>query len=92
MHPHYRPTKYHSVDDVPDELVKRHSKRDPNNMIYQTQRWVDFKKKQILFSQQDGVPIYLRTPRGRFTYYFLWAGVTFGFFYNIYLFRKFTNK
>lgn len=87
-----RPTKYFSIDDVPDDMVKKYSKRDPDNLLYKSRRWVDFKKKQILFSQNDGVPNYLRTPKARFAYYGVWATVFFTTCYNIYSFNKFYYK
>lgn len=69
----YHKTKYHKLSDIPDKYIKLYSERDPNNKIYQTRRWYDFKKRQILFSQHDGVPVYLRTPRMRFFYYTSWV-------------------
>lgn len=89
---HLRPTKYRTIHDIPDSMVKTYSERDPENMIYKTRRWVDFKKKQILFCQQDGVPMYLRTARSRFIYYSIWAGAFGSFFYNIYVYKKYNKK
>lgn len=89
---HVKPTKYFSIHDIPDEMVQTYSKRDPDNKFYQTRRWVNFKKKQILYTQQDGVPSYLRTLPKRVLYYSLWAS-TFGLFaLNIYRFNYHTNK
>lgn len=85
-------TKYFTIDDIPDELIPRSSKRDPNNRVYETRRWVNFKKKQILFSQNDGVPNYLRTRLGRFGYYGIWVSTISCFFGNIYLLNKYTSK
>lgn len=87
-----RPTKYFSIDDIPDSMVKTYSKRDPNNMLYKTRRWVDFKKEQILYTQPDGVPIHLRTPRARFVYYGLWTGSITMLFVNIWVLNKNLNK
>lgn len=87
-----KPTKYRTIHDIPDELIPTYSKRDPDNQIYKTRRWVNFKKKQILFQQQDGVPNYLRTPHGRATFYFLCASVGTMFFYNIYKLNYYMNK
>lgn len=91
-HEHFKPTKYFSIDDIPDDMVKKYSKRDPDNLIYKSRRWVDFKKKQILYTQNDGVPNYLRTAKGRFAYYGLWAGMLFSTCANIYVFNKNYNK
>lgn len=87
-----KPTKYRSIDEIPDELISKTSKRDPDNAVYRTRRWVDFKKKQILFTQNDGVPNYLRTPAGRYTYYFVWASSIGLFFFNIYNFNSHQKK
>lgn len=86
------PTKYHSIHEIPDELVQTYSKRDPNNKIYETRRWVNFKKKQILYQQNDGVPNYLRGPFGRSIYYITWVGSISLLFYNFYKWNEFTNK
>lgn len=80
-------TKYHSIDDIPDEMVRTYSRRDPNNKIYQTRRWVNFKKRQILYNQPDGIPNYLRTPMGRFSYYTVWAASIGLLFYNAYTYK-----
>lgn len=88
----FKATKYHSIDDIPDELISRTSKRDPENAIYRTRRWVDFKKKQILFTQNDGIPNYKRTLAGRYTYYAIWASSIGLFFFNIYRFNQHTKK
>lgn len=85
-------TKYHSIDEIPDELIPRYSKRDPDNMLYQTRRWVNFKKKQILFTQNDGVPNYLRTRGGRFAYYGCWTLTFCSLFYSIYTLNYLTSN
>lgn len=87
-----KPSKYRTIDEIPDELILKTSKRDPDNAVYRTRRWVDFKKKQILFSQNDGVPNYLRTTAGRYTYYFIWASALGSFCYNIYKFNSLQKK
>lgn len=87
-HDAVKPTRYHTIDDIPDELIPRYSKRDPDNQVYRTRAWVNFKKKQILFQQQDGVPNYLRTRLGRYGYRALWGATIGTLFYNIYLFNK----
>lgn len=83
-----KPTKYYSIDDIPDDIIPRFSKRDPDNDIYKTRRWVDFKKRQILYQQRDGVPSHVRTPFRRFNHYGMIASVFGLFFYNIYVFNK----
>lgn len=90
-HAHYEKTKYQSIHEIPDELVKTYSKRDPNNPLYKTRRWVNFKKKQILFQQNDGVPGHMRTPISRFIWRATWMGSIGVFCYNIYLFNKYNN-
>lgn len=85
-------TKYFSIHDVPDELVSQYSKRDPDNKIYQTRRWVNFKKKQILFQQRDGVPGYMRTTMGKITYRLLWVGTVGCLAYNIYTLNRLMSK
>jgi phosphatidate phosphatase APP1 len=87
-----KPTKYRTIHDIPDELIPRTSKRDPENMMYQTRRWVNFKKKQILFQQQDGVPNYLRTPASKAMFYFACSSLAVGTVLNIYLLNHFMNK
>jgi len=82
------PTKYHSIDDIPDELVRKYSKRDPDNKIYQTNRWMKLKKYQILYQQNDGVPAWKRTRLARINYYSLWAATWGVFFWNIYTWNK----
>lgn len=91
-HEHYEKTKYHSIHEVPDELIKTYSKRDPNNPVYRTRRWVNFKKKQIMFQQNDGVPGFMRTPISRFIYRTTWMGSVGLLFYNFYLWNKYTSK
>jgi hypothetical protein len=86
-----KPTKYRSIHEIPDELIPRYSKRDPDNMMYRTRRWVNFKKKQILFQQQDGVPNYLRTPTSRALFYFVCASCAGTFVWNIYKLNKYMN-
>lgn len=81
-------TKYHSIDDIPDSMIRTYSKRDPDNKVYQTRRWVNFKKKQILYNQPDGIPNYLRTPAGRYSYYGMFAASFALLFYNIYTYKK----
>lgn len=90
--PVLKPTKYHSIQDIPDEMVKTYSKRDPNNPIYKTRRWVDWKKKQILYSQNDGIPPYLRTPIKRAFYYGAWTSTWLLFAYNMYCIKKYYLK
>lgn len=85
-------TKYFSIHDIPDEMVQTYSKRDPDNKLYQTRRWVNFKKKQILFQQKDGVPHYMRTTLGKFTYRFIWAATFTSLAYNIYCLNKKLSK
>jgi len=87
-----QPTKYHSIDEIPDELVQKYSKRDPNNPLYRSRRWVNLKKRQILFGQLDGVPIHLRTFKRRVWYYGLWTATISSFFYTIYKFKQVCNK
>lgn len=87
-----RKTKYHSIDEIPDSLVMRDSKRDPDNKIYKTRRWYDFKKKQILFTQNDGVPSHLRTPLRRFSYYSIYTSAFVMLGYNFYLYNYYTSK
>ena len=87
-----KPTKYRTIHDIPDSLISRYSKRDPDNMIYQTRRWVNFKKKQILFQQQDGVPGHLRTPASRALFYFTCASTGVLFVYNLYTLNRFLNR
>ena len=84
-------TRWHTIDEIPDELIQTYSKRDPDNMIYQTRRWVNFKKKQLLFSQNDGVPNHLRTRGMRFMYYGIWTSTLGLFFYNFYMYNKVTS-
>lgn len=85
-------TKYFSIDEIPDSMVATSSKRDPDNQLYKTRRWVNFKKKQILFAQQDGIPNYLRTRGGRFAYYSLWTSTITLFVYNIYKYNQLSSK
>lgn len=66
-------TKYQKPADVPDEYVRNTSPRDPNNKFYQSRKWYDMKKRQIFFSQNDGVPVYLRTPGFKAFYYGTWS-------------------
>lgn len=87
-HGHVEKTKYNSIHEIPDELIKTYSKRDPNNPLYRTRRWVNFKKRQILYQQNDGVPNYLRTPWGRFVYRGCIVGTVGLFFYNAYILNK----
>lgn len=87
-----RKTKYFTINDIPDSMVPTEIKRDPDNKIYKTRRWYDFKKSQILHTQNDGVPCYLRTPMRRLYYYSVY-GTTIGlFFYNLYGLYYYMNK
>lgn len=87
-----KPTKYHSIHEIPDELVQQWSKRDPDNKLYQTRRWVNFKKKQILYAQQDGIPGYMRTPALRCMYYGTFITAFGMLFFNIYMFNQYQKK
>lgn len=91
-HDGLKPTKYHTIDDIPDELIPTYSKRDPHNQIYKTRRWVNFKKKQILFAQRDGVPNYLRTRNLRVWHYLAWTSAIGLLFVNIYKFNQYNSK
>lgn len=84
-------TRYHSIDEIPDDLIPRTSKRDPDNQLYKTRRWVNFKKRQILFSQNDGIPVAMRTPGMRFANRFIWASSIGLFIVNIYYLNKFNS-
>lgn len=87
-----KPTKYRTIHDIPDELIPTYSKRDPDNMLYKTRRWVNFKKKQILFQQQDGVPNYLRTPASRALFYTMCGALAVQTVYNIYMLNSYLKK
>lgn len=91
-HGQLKKTKYFSIDEIPDSLIPTESKRDPGNPVYQTRRWVNFKKKQILFQQQDGVPRHLRTPFNRYLYYGIWTATIGLAVTNMYLLIKYTSK
>lgn len=84
-------TKYNTLADVPDELVRQYSPRDPNNKFYESRRWYDMKKRQIFFSQRDGIPIYLRTPGFRAFYYGTWAINIFTASYAMYTFIQYSS-
>lgn len=86
-----KPTRWHTIDEIPDEMVPQSSLRDPENPLYRTRRWVNFKKKQILFQQRDGVSDYMRTRMARFSYYGLWASTIGCCVFNIYMFNKLTS-
>lgn len=66
---HVEKTRFSSIHEVPDEWVATSSNRDPYNKVYETRRYINKKKKQFLFQQQDGVPVYTRTPIGRVLYF-----------------------
>lgn len=89
--PHTK-TKYFSIDDIPDSLVTKQPRRDPENPFYRTRRWVNFKKRQILFTQNDGVQPHLRTPARKLFYYGLWANTLGLTFYGIYLINFYCLK
>ena len=87
-----RPTKYRSIDEIPDSMVLQNSKRDPTNEFYKTRRWFDFKKEQILFSQNDGIPSYLRTPGRKIMHYTVVYGSVVLLFANIYNYWTLSSK
>lgn len=84
-------TKYKSPAEVPDELVRRFSPRDPTNRVYESRRWYDLKKRQIFFSQRDGVPVYLRTPAYKAFYYATWATNVLVAGFAMYRFLQYTD-
>ncbi|XP_015790623.1 uncharacterized protein LOC107367436 [Tetranychus urticae] len=43
--------KWKRWQDVPDNLVKTYSERDPYNMVYQDKEWIMAKKKQLWWTQ-----------------------------------------
>lgn len=67
--------KYTSIHDIPDELVPTTSWRDPDNPVYRTRRFVNLRKKQILYAQDPHAPSYLKTKENRYLYYFTWAAL-----------------
>lgn len=87
---HFEKTKFKSIHEIPDSWVVTKSKRDPDNKIYETRRYMNRKKAQILFSQNDGIRTYWRTPAGKALHTFTVAGsvimlcVTVGQAYNVF--------
>jgi hypothetical protein len=65
--------KYKRWQDVPDSLIPKTSKRDPENPIYSHPRYINYRKKQIFYQQEDGIPVYLKNgPTDYILYYGLW--------------------
>lgn len=48
-----------SWKDIPDHLVPKHSLRDPDNSIYQKQRYINFRKQQMWARVYGNKPVYL---------------------------------
>lgn len=47
--PNPNPHGWKSWRDIPDSMIPTTSKRDPNNPIYGTRKYVDYRKQQIWF-------------------------------------------
>ena len=74
-HEEVQPRKWARWQDVPDEWVLP-SKRWPDHPFYQTAKYKKYKKKQIFFQQNDGIPVWLK--RGYPYMYIYWVmGVMF---------------
>ncbi|CAG2104236.1 unnamed protein product [Medioppia subpectinata] len=58
--PNPNPHGWQSWRDIPDSMIPTSSRRDPNNPIYGTRRYVNFRKKQIWSQIPDGTPVYLK--------------------------------
>jgi hypothetical protein len=84
-HPNPNPHGWKSWRDIPDSMIPTTSKRDPDNPIYGTRTYVDYRKKQIWFQIPDGVPVFLKggTP-DKIAYYGVWIGVTVLLCTNLY--------
>ena len=66
--------KYERWQDVPDHLIPTTSKRDPDNEIYSHPNYIKYRKNQIFFQQDDGVPIYFkRGLRSKILFYSLFG-------------------
>ncbi|CAG2173628.1 unnamed protein product [Oppiella nova] len=76
-HPNPNPHGWKSWRDIPDSMIPTTSKRDPNNPIYGTRKYVDYRKQQIWFQIPDGVPVFLKGgTTDKVLYYGLWVAVT----------------
>ena len=44
---------------MPDDWILP-PKRMPDNPYYRTEKWKNFKKRQIFYQQNDGIPVWLK--------------------------------
>ncbi|RWS12538.1 hypothetical protein B4U79_17444 [Dinothrombium tinctorium] len=76
---------FKSWKEIPDELIPTTSKRDPHNAIYRHPKYIAFRKKQIFFQQDDGVPLYFREGlKDYILFYSIIVLVTGNISYNLY--------
>jgi len=58
-----------SWKDVPDHLIPKSSKRDPDNGIYADPEYINFRKRQIWFQLPDGKLVWQKLPGDMVLYY-----------------------
>lgn len=75
--------------DVPDHLIPKSSKRDPDNLVYEHPEYIKLRKQQIWCQIPNGVPIYLRMgARDYIMYYGLIVSLAIMLSYNAYGFYE----
>ncbi|XP_054156826.1 uncharacterized protein LOC128955202 [Oppia nitens] len=85
-HPDPNPHGWKSWRDIPDSMIPTTSKRDPNNPIYGTRKYVDYRKQCIWYQINNGVPVYLKAGTTDYALYYLaWAGITVMLLVNSYI-------
>lgn len=62
--------------DVPDHLIPKSSKRDPDNGIYADPEYINFRKRQIWFQLPDGKLVWQKLPGDMFLYYSMIVSLT----------------
>jgi len=55
--------------DVPDNLIPKTSPRDPDNLVYADQRYIDLRKQQIWHQIPDGKLVWQKMPLDAAFYY-----------------------
>lgn len=68
--------KWRTWRDVPDSLIPTTSWRDPDNPVYQSQKFINLRKKQIFYQRPCGLPLHLKGGPASYLNYYMIVIVT----------------